>query len=301
MIGLSARAILARLDGALDVSDVAALCGLSEEEVARVLEPLIASGLVAMGDAPAPVASRAPHTIVPPGISGDGRVSSAEMTLPVLAEDEQRRIADLYAKLNKIDHYRLLGVAATADTKAIKRAYFALAKLYHPDRFFGRDLGAVRPKVEAIFAAMTTAIDTLSDSARRRTYDAYLREVLKTRIARRTAEALEGQKDWAGAADVWARVVEALPADPYVHHRHAYALLRARTSFDVALVAATRAIELDPARAEYRVTAAMLYLAIGRERSAIGELEVVLGIEPDRLDVAGLLAAVTERVARGRS
>jgi hypothetical protein len=301
---LAAKHVLSRLDGALELADIAALTGLAEADVERIIEPLVSAGLVAIGEDTVPASPGFAPSLVPPGIRVDGRRSSGEIAAPgaplPLSDEETRRITELHAKLNKIDHYRLLGVAATADTKAIKRAYFALAKLHHPDRFYSRDTGVLRPKIEAVFAAMTHALDTLTDGARRAEYDAYLRDVLRTRITRRSAEALEAQKDWAAAADVWARVVEALPTDAYVQHRHAYALLRARRALPSALGAATRAIELDPTRAEYRITAASLYLAMGRDRSAAAELAIAVELEPDRLDAAGLLAAVGERVDRAR-
>jgi tetratricopeptide (TPR) repeat protein len=301
----TSRVILSRLDGSLDVADIAALTGVSEQDVEATLGPLVQAGLVSLGDvvtpSPAP-ATAAKMSMVPPGISVDGRRASGEMQavepLTQLTDEEQHRISDLYARLNKIDHYRLLGVAATADAKDIKRSYYALAKLYHPDRFFRKDVGSLRAKIQAIFSAMTTAMEALTDASRRQAYDAYLRDVLMTRIARRNAEALEQKREFAAAAEVWERVVEQLPMDAYVQHRHAYALLRGRVreSFNVAIAAATRAIELDPTRAEYRITAACLYLAAERDRSALAEIEVAWELEPDRMDVAGLHAAVSERV-----
>jgi curved DNA-binding protein CbpA len=200
-----------------------------------------------------------------------------------------------------MDYYRLLGVSATTEAKDIKRAYFALAKLYHPDRFFRKDVGALKPKIDAIFAAMSNALETLTDPDRRATYDAYLRDVLKTRITRRNAEALEVRGDFVAASEIWARVVESLPTDAYVHYRYSYALLRARTGFDAAVAAVTRAIELDPSRSEYRVTAASLYLASGLDRSALGELDVACELEVDRADYLALRAAIAERVDRARS
>ncbi len=289
--GNAVRVLLARLDGSLDVADIAALTGLSEDSVEETLEPLVATGLIAFGD----------QSVVPPA---EVRRSSGEMpaapALAPLTDEEKTRINDLFAKLNKIDHYRLLGVAATADVKAVKRSYYALAKLYHPDRFFRKDVGALRPKIDAIFAAMSTALDTLTDASRRSAYDAFLREGLKTRITRRNAESLEAKKDWPAAAETWRRVIENLPTDPDAQHRFAYCCLRARMVSSGAMDAATRAIELDPNRAEYRVTAASLYLVEGRERNALAELNIACELEADRMDLAALAAAIAERLDRAR-
>jgi curved DNA-binding protein CbpA len=214
--------------------------------------------------------------------------------------EEQRRVSELYDKLNRMDHYRLLGVSATDDAKAIKRAYFALAKTHHPDRWFRKDVGSLRAKIDAIFGAMTTAEATLTNAESRAEYDVYLREVLRTRMNRRQAESLEAAKQWSAAADAWARIVENLPTDAYVQHRYAYALLRAGTNNPVAMEAATRAIELDATRAEYRITAASLHLAEGRDRSALAQLAIACEMEPDRSDAGAFLAALTERVSRNR-
>lgn len=291
------RTVLARLDGSLDVTDIAALTGLTEEAVEQTLQPLVDAGILAVGDGAS--TSPVPPGVVPRRPSGELSMPPPD-ALPKISEEEAHRIQEFYSKLNKMDHYRLLGCAATADTKDIKRAYFALAKLYHPDRFFRKDVGSLKPKIDAIFTAMTNALDTLTDADGRATYDAYLREVLKTRITRRNAEALEARRDYVAAAEIWARVVESLPTDAYVQHRQAYALLRGGANLDIAIAAATRAIELDPMRSEYRITAASLYIATNRERMALGELDAACELEPDRQDYIGLRAAIAARVDAAR-
>ncbi len=285
---LAVKAVLARVDGALDTSDIAALAGLPEDVVEEVVGSLVQAGLLAL-----PIGG----SLTPEPMRRSSAEISTATVVPRISDEEQRRISDLYDELNRVDHYRLLGVAATADVKDVKRAYFALAKLFHPDRFFRRDVGALRPKIDAVFAAMTNALETLTDATRRQAYDDYLRDVLKTRLQRRSAEACEAKQDYAAACEHWQRVAEQVPTDAYLQHRYAYALLRAGAHAPGVDIV-TRAIQLDPRRAEYRVTAACLYLAMGRERSALLELDVACELEPDRLEVAGLRAAVTAR-ARG--
>jgi tetratricopeptide (TPR) repeat protein len=71
-------------------------------------------------------------------------------------------------------HYQLLGIPRNADRKSIKRAYYELAALVHPDRHGGRDLGAWKPLMEALFRHVTVAHDTLGDPEARRIYDLLL-------------------------------------------------------------------------------------------------------------------------------
>ena len=58
----------------------------------------------------------------------------------------------------------LLGVSSTADKNEIKKAYFQLAKKYHPD---------VNPSKEArdTFNKINEAYETLSDESKRQLYD----------------------------------------------------------------------------------------------------------------------------------
>jgi curved DNA-binding protein CbpA len=87
----------------------------------------------------------------------------------------------LYRDLSHLDHYALLAVDRTADRKAIKRAYFDAAALFHPDRYFRKRLGSFKPRLEAIFSRITVAHETLSDPDKRAEYDLYLRARERTR------------------------------------------------------------------------------------------------------------------------
>jgi tetratricopeptide (TPR) repeat protein len=74
-------------------------------------------------------------------------------------------------RLARDDHYALLDIDRAAEKKAIKRAYFAFAAKYHPDRFFGKKLGRFRAPLDRVFQRMTEAHEVLVDPARRAQYD----------------------------------------------------------------------------------------------------------------------------------
>ncbi len=84
-------------------------------------------------------------------------------------------ILNLHARLDDIDHYALLGVERDAEKKDIKAAYFALVNQFHADRFFGKELGSYKARIDRIFGAVTKAHDTLTRGKTRGDYDSYLR------------------------------------------------------------------------------------------------------------------------------
>ena len=68
---------------------------------------------------------------------------------------------------NKRDYYEVLGVPRDADDAALKKAYRALAKKYHPDTNQGN------AEAEAKFKEASEAYSVLSDPEKRRQYDQF--------------------------------------------------------------------------------------------------------------------------------
>jgi molecular chaperone DnaJ len=72
------------------------------------------------------------------------------------------------------DYYDVLGVDREADEATIKKAFRRLARELHPD------VNAHDPEAESKFKEAAEAYEVLSDAERRRTYDAYGHDGLKT-------------------------------------------------------------------------------------------------------------------------
>lgn len=83
-------------------------------------------------------------------------------------------IVEMHAQLERLTHYDLLGLRRSADAKDVKRAYFRLAGIVHPDRFFKRRVGPYKSMIDAIFARLSLAHDTLRAAETRAEYDAAL-------------------------------------------------------------------------------------------------------------------------------
>ncbi len=145
--------LLSRIDGATPWSSLRHIAGMPADEVDACLERWIAQGIVAV--APGAAARADPADLDP------------SLDLPL---ELQRSILDFEAGLERPYHV-LLGVPADADLRTIKRAFFALAKQYHPDRYFRRRVGAYGPRLERIFKRIALANEMLCDPAVRAELD----------------------------------------------------------------------------------------------------------------------------------
>ena len=67
----------------------------------------------------------------------------------------------------KRDYYEVLGIDKSADENAIKKAYWSLAKKYHPDKNPGDK------EAEEKFKEVNEAYAVLSDSEKRSKYDRF--------------------------------------------------------------------------------------------------------------------------------
>jgi molecular chaperone DnaJ len=90
------------------------------------------------------------------------------------------------------DYYSVLGVARSASSEEIKRAYRKLARQHHPDA--NRD----DPHAEEKFKEITRAYEVLSDAEKRQRYDVYGDE--------RAGVGAAGFSDFGGISDLFATV-----------------------------------------------------------------------------------------------
>jgi CheY-like chemotaxis protein len=100
-------------------------------------------------------------------------VSEKQPLPPDLIADIER----LSSQLMLADHYAILGVSESASADDVKASYLRLTKRFHPDRWFARDMGPYRKRMEAIFSRATEAYEVLRDPARKLEYDRSLSAV----------------------------------------------------------------------------------------------------------------------------
>jgi hypothetical protein len=164
-LGAEEGFVLSRVDGRLTVGQICLLVPFDAEVTATILRQLARAGAVEIpgSEIPEPLSALTPEV---PGTS----VAATRLEGLDLTAEQARRIDEHFATLDSRDAFELLEVTIAADKKEIKRAYFRLSKEFHPDRYFGKNLGPYRDRLSKIFQSIKAAFELLSDDARRAAY-----------------------------------------------------------------------------------------------------------------------------------
>jgi tetratricopeptide (TPR) repeat protein len=197
--------VWSRLDGRTSLREVILMVGLGIEKSIGILRKLRRSGaLILPGEDPGAVSQRvtaaaaarksaplpAQSPPVEPPMPDLGELSPDEAR--TLAEDvelqerEKRRIIQMMRLVAGGDYFAVLEVPRTADTRALRRAYFRLSKEFHPDRHYKQNLGSFGPMLSIIFESATEAFQELADEERRAAYIASLAVSKPARDSRTT-------------------------------------------------------------------------------------------------------------------
>ncbi len=137
--------------------------------------------------------------VVPPAAADDPRLRT-DIAIPI---DLQRKLLGVRDNLRKIDHFELLGLDPVDDPKAIRRAYHVVSRGFHPDAFYGKELGSFRQVLDDLFRRTRASFEFLGDAARRRA----LVEVHEGRLREHQAE-LEAERRRAAADRAAAEAAE---------------------------------------------------------------------------------------------
>jgi curved DNA-binding protein CbpA len=186
--------VLSRVDGSASVEDISIMSGIAEDKLLALLARLAELGAVELS-----WASRAKARAPEPRVSVDAhfvrdppRYAATELEEQVgISVGVRKRILHAHYALEGRDLYALLGVARDVDKKVIRNAYFELSKVFHPDAYFGKDLGSFKPKLEGVFKRLTEAYEVLGKVKKRAEYDEYLATTEQTQKVRQTLDSIQ--------------------------------------------------------------------------------------------------------------
>ena len=164
--------LLSRVDGYTPWRLLREIGGLPADEVDQHLEDWLAQGILMAGSQPDRAEPRPPRPEprepVPATPAALPSIDEAEIDASLgLSVEVQRRVLEFEVGLTRND-FEVLGVGASADRRAVKKAYFTLCREFHPDRHFRREIGGYEQKLERIFKRVQAAYELLSDDDERR-------------------------------------------------------------------------------------------------------------------------------------
>lgn len=87
-----------------------------------------------------------------------------------LDEGRKAEILALEEKVSSNNLFEFLGVPAGASPEEVRTAFREASRKFHPDKFFGKNLGSFRLKLDKIFKRLVEANQTLTDPAKREAY-----------------------------------------------------------------------------------------------------------------------------------
>jgi len=179
------RALWHRLDGSANIEYIMTWDASDPNWFWKSMFLLYSLGLAEFKDIPATVAIPEP----PPAPAPEPEPPAAEASAPLPFSDEPLRSGDsepaatpaekaaakdrdideaiyeaveLRKRMGTLDHRRLFGLSAAAGEADVKKAYFAMARRFHPDRF-GRDLDPeMKKKIDELFDRITKSYKALS-------------------------------------------------------------------------------------------------------------------------------------------
>ncbi len=229
---------------------------------------------------------------------------------PVEAVKEPEIIITLDEYLERVEnaetHYDILGVDSKAEIDELKRAYFALARMFHPDRYHAKGGDRLR-RVQNAFTELAQAHETLKSAEAREVYDYRMRKELAARekvkaaggsSSLRLAEAEENfergfsllMDDQSEAA--WpflARAVHYAPNNARYHAYYGKALSADETQRHKAEAEMQHALKLDSNNPTFRILLAEFFIQFNLMKRAEGELTRLLAVFPSNREARDLL------------
>lgn len=280
------KKILTYVDGKTAIKDIITLLRGDEDKTLRAIYALLSTRIIhvrEVGEIPSDIS---PEEVITEKVDAPGELI--------------RRIEELYVGYENLGYYGVLGVKETATHQEIKRAYYKMAKQYHPDRHFSLPL-QIKDKLNQLFTYITTAYGTLTNPAERKEYDRTLSVKPKKQdssadvAVQRFKEAMAELKQ-NSLTEAVRLLGEATYYDSSIakyHYYYGIALSRLGRLRE-AEKAMQRALKIEPSNVDYLIEAGYIYLSIGSPLRAKGSFEKALKIMPSNAKAKEGLLKLTE-------
>ncbi len=274
-LGDEDKAILSLVDGKTTIEDITKLSPSGAANTLRALFAFLETRILEI---------RAGRS-APQGIAFEEVIEKIQDSPDALIE----KIESLHKAYSSMSYYDVLGIREHATAEQIKKAYFRLAKEFHPDLHFNlpRDM---KKKLLEVFIYMTNAYLTLRDSAKRQSYTHRKDSVrIEQPIAMKNQEIAESKfsegqnkfrkQDFEKAAQLFASAIYFDTTVARYHFYYGSALAAIGRPRD-ALEAFKKALALKPSDPDILAEIGHVYLQLGFPMRAQGYFKKILESHP---------------------
>jgi tetratricopeptide (TPR) repeat protein len=275
------QSVLALIDGTKKIQDICLSSGIGDFNTLKAIYVLLALRMIEPGAVTAGEEQLAREA---------AKSAAAEQAEDVTALDPETRkkmLRDAYDSLVLQDYFQMLNVGRGATQAEIKKAYFHLAKVYHPDRHFDPEMNDMKDILSELFTRIHEAYETLSSPQKR---DKYTLDLVNGRIKFRVQEAQpkaqkqdnkdaalvqynEGMKRFSqnnfwGAEEAFQWAMRLDPGNAEYVFRRGLTLSRIPRRGHEAEEYYVKAIEMAPSKMEYHLELGSFYARTGLKAKA---------------------------------
>ncbi len=228
----------------------------------------------------------------------------------------REQLAQKSLEIKRQDFFEVLGIPRDAPTAEVKKAYFSLAKKYHPDRLYAAASSEVRRIADEIFQGISLAHDTLADDERRASYLEELGRGKKKDSSSEVSKILtaEGifqkgeeslrQKEFVTARDYFQQTVNLCPEEGEFHAYLGWALFQSAPEDEETVRRArdhiNQAISLNPKLDKAYLFLGYIYKAMNYREIAEHEFEKAIQCNPDCTEALRELRLINMRRKGGK-
>jgi curved DNA-binding protein CbpA len=290
------QTVFSLIDGSKSIYAICARSGMGDFNTLKAIYALLALRMVETGEIRTDeekIAYDVAHETVPASETKAAAAAAPEISIT------REVIQNAFDSMGRQNYYEVLEVGHGAKTQEIKKAYFHLAKLYHPDRHFEPAMSDMKEKLEALFSRIHDAYETLSSPSLRDKYNIDLatgetmhsdEEHRQTKKADNRDAALvqynEGLKQFRqgnfwGAEEAFEWAIRLDPGNPeYIFHR-GLTLARIPRRGHEAEEHFMKAIELSPTKSDYHLELGNFYTRSGLKAKALEAFQKALQLDPN--------------------
>ncbi len=231
-----------------------------------------------------------PVPTLSPGESPGAKLSPEEHSL-------REELAERAVEMKNQDYFEVLGVSKNASRAEIQKAYFALAKHYHPDRMSGTASAEIRNLADEIFNIISNAHDVLADDARRDNYLEELSSGTKRDVSSEVSKILSAEglfqkgeialrkREYEKARDMFEEAVKLCPDEGEFHAYLGWAMFQSDPKNEEAVRTArdqlNQAISLNSKVDKAYLFLGYIYKAMNYREMAEHEFEKAIQCNPD--------------------